>query len=101
MEHHHVYIRLFLESQYYTVITDVLYRDLFPDWKGNVFATSLKMKQLTRLELVGNHVVAEEQLIKHFNERLRTAKQGYDGAIFIVTDSRENGQLIKLTPKTN
>ncbi|MBT5073233.1 MAG: PQQ-dependent sugar dehydrogenase [Kordiimonadaceae bacterium] len=75
--------------------------DLFPNWKGNVFATSLKMKQLTRLELSGNNIVAEERLIKHFGERLRTAKQGYDGAIYIVTDSRENGQLIKITPKEN
>ena len=59
------------------------------------------MKQLTRLELSGNNIVAEERLIKHFGERLRTAKQGYNGAIYIVTDSRENGQLIKITPKEN
>lgn len=73
--------------------------DLFPNWKGNAFATSLKMKQLTRLELSGNNVVAEERLIEHFGERLRTAKQAVDGSIYIVTDSRENGQLIRITPK--
>ncbi len=75
--------------------------DLFPAWKGNAFATSLKGRHLARLVLSGNHVTAEERLIEHFGERPRTAKQGADGAIYIVTDSRENGQLIKLTPKQN
>lgn len=75
--------------------------DLFPKWKGNAFATSLKGRHLARLVLFGNNVVAEERLIEHFGERPRTAKQGADGAIYIVTDSRENGQLIKLTPKSN
>ena len=75
--------------------------DLFPKWKGNALITSLKGRQLTRLELVGNNIVAEERLIEHFGERLRTVKQGYDGALYIVTDSWENGQLIKLTPRVN
>ncbi|MCP5381007.1 MAG: PQQ-dependent sugar dehydrogenase [Kordiimonadaceae bacterium] len=73
--------------------------DLFPKWKGNLFATSLKGRQLTRLVLGGNNVIAEERLIEHFGERLRTVKQGYDGALYIVTDSAENGQLIRLTPR--
>jgi glucose/arabinose dehydrogenase len=75
--------------------------DLFPDWKGNLFATSLRTHNISRLELSGNNVVAEERLIGHFGERLRTLKQGYDGALYAVTDSRTNGQLIKITPKTN
>jgi aldose sugar dehydrogenase len=72
---------------------------LFPKWKGNLFATTLKTRNLVRLELSGNHVTAEERLISHFDERIRTAKQGIDGAIYMVTDSKENGQLIKITPK--
>lgn len=73
--------------------------DLFPKWKGNALATSLKGKHIARLELSGNNVVGEERLIAHFNERLRTAKQGYDGAIYVVTDVKNKGKLIKITPK--
>ncbi len=75
--------------------------DLFPKWKNDILVTSLKGKQLTRLKVSGNNIVAEERLIEHFGERLRTVTQGADGAIYVVTDSRENGQLIKVTPKTN
>ena len=75
--------------------------DLFPSWKNNVLVTTLKGKQITRLKVSGNNIVAEERLIGQFDERLRTATQGADGAIYIVTDSKENGQLIKVTPKTN
>ena len=54
---------------------------------------------MARLELSGNNVVAEERLITHFAERLRTAKQAYDGSIYVTTDSIVNGQLIKITAK--
>jgi glucose/arabinose dehydrogenase len=72
--------------------------DLFPEWKGNAFVTSLSQRQLIRLVLDGDKVVGEERLLTDFNERLREMKQGPDGALYIITDLR-NARLLRLAPE--
>jgi len=71
--------------------------DLFPEWKGNAFVTSLSQRQLIRLVLEGDKVIGEERLLADRNERLREVKQGPDGALYLLTDLR-NAQLLRLTP---
>ena len=74
---------------------------LFPAWKGNLFIGGHGTRDLVRLELNGDKVVAEERLLKDLQpkpEAIRDVRQGPDGALYVLTDS-SNGRLLKLVPK--
>jgi glucose/arabinose dehydrogenase len=72
--------------------------NLFPAWKGNLFIGGHATNDLVRLELDGEKVVAEERLLTDTHPKVRDVRQGPDGAIYLLTDSKE-GQLVKLVPK--
>ena len=71
--------------------------DLFPAWKGNLLVGGLASRQLSRLVLEGERVVAEERLLVDLGARIRDVRVGPDGAVWILTD-QTNGQLLRLTP---
>ncbi len=71
--------------------------DLFPNWKGNLFVGALKFRYLSRLELVGDAIVHEEQLLRGEFGRIRDVRQGPDGALYLLTD-QPNGRLVRLSP---
>jgi glucose/arabinose dehydrogenase len=74
---------------------------LFPQWKGNLFVGGHGTRDLVRVELDGDKVVAEERLLKDLQpkpEAIRDVRQGPDGAIYVLTDS-STGRLLKLIPK--
>jgi glucose/arabinose dehydrogenase len=74
---------------------------LFPEWKGNLFIGGHGTRDLVRLEMNGDKVVAEERLLKDLQpkpEAIRDVRQGPDGAIYLLTDSPA-GRLLKLVPK--
>lgn len=76
--------------------------DLFPAWKGNLFIGGHGTNDLVRLELNGEKVVGEERLLTDLQpkrERIRDVRQGPDGALYVVTDDRSNGRVLKLVPK--
>ena len=66
-------------------------------WKGNLFVGSLKFAYLDRIELKDDKVVAEHKLLEGVGERIRDVKQGPDGLLYVLTDSRD-GKLIRLLP---
>jgi glucose/arabinose dehydrogenase len=70
--------------------------DMFPEWKGDLFLTGLSSMHLARLELAGNHVVAEERLLDEPGHRLRHVSQGADGAIYILQDMPDC-KILKIT----
>ncbi|MDP3856992.1 MAG: PQQ-dependent sugar dehydrogenase, partial [Stagnimonas sp.] len=70
--------------------------DRIPAWKGSLFVASLKFGQLARLSLDGDRVVAEERLLEGLNRRLRDARQGPDGALYLLTDESP-GAILRLT----
>jgi glucose/arabinose dehydrogenase len=75
--------------------------DLFPAWKGNLFVGGHGTRDLVRLELNGEKVVAEERLLKDLQpkpEAIRDVRQGPDGALYLLTDNSA-GRLLKLVPK--
>ena len=75
---------------------------LFPAWKGNLFIGGHGTRDLVRLELNGDKVIAEERLLKDLQpkpEAIRDVRQGPDGALYLLTDSPQ-GRLLKLVPKT-
>jgi glucose/arabinose dehydrogenase len=71
--------------------------DAFPKWRGNLFVGALALKHLNRLELDGEKVVKEERLLGDLNLRIRDVRQGPDGFIYLLTDSRD-GKLLRLVP---
>jgi glucose/arabinose dehydrogenase len=71
--------------------------DLFAKWKGNLFVGALKFQLLVRLELDGEKVAKEERLLQNLGERIRDVRQGPDGALWLLTDSR-NGRVLRVTP---
>jgi glucose/arabinose dehydrogenase len=73
--------------------------NLFPQWKNSVFIGALRGQMLDRLELVGDKVVAEEPLLVDLHSRIRDVRIGPEGAVYVLTDSPDNGKLLKLTPK--
>ena len=71
--------------------------DRFPEWKGNLFAGSLKEHSLIRLVLDGDRVIGEERLLADRNQRIRDVRQGPDGAIYLLTT---DGSLLRLVPRS-
>ncbi|CAN5359402.1 PQQ-dependent sugar dehydrogenase [soil metagenome] len=69
--------------------------DRYPGWKGNLFIGALKAQMLVRLELDGNKVVKENRLLESFGERIRDVRQGPDGWLYVLTDSRD-GSVARL-----
>lgn len=70
--------------------------DLFPEWKNSLFIGAMKEMRLVRLKMENNRVVGEEHLLANRKQRVRDVRQGFDGAIYLVTD---NGELVKLVPR--
>ena len=71
--------------------------DKYPDWQGNLLVGALRGKHLARLQLDGDRVISEEQLLTGLGERIRDVRQGPDGYLYVLTDS-DNGKLIRLMP---
>ena len=67
--------------------------DAIAPWKGNLFVGGLAIPQLVRLELDGDKIVHEEALLTDLGSRIRTVKQGPDGALYLLTDNGEDSIL--------
>jgi glucose/arabinose dehydrogenase len=68
---------------------------MFPAWDGSLFVGTLAGKNLVRLALNGNRVVAEERLLADQNARIRAVSQGSDGALYVLTDGA-GGKILRL-----
>ena len=66
-------------------------------WNDSLFLGALAQRQLIRLQLQGDRVVAEERLLQDFGERIRDVRLGPDGNLYLVTDE-DDGKLLKLEP---
>lgn len=71
--------------------------DAFPDWQGSLLVGSLRPGLLVRLTLADGRVTKEERYLEDQGARVRDVRQGPDGLIYMVTDSR-NGRLLRLSP---
>lgn len=65
-----------------------------PEWKGSLFAGSLKFGYLSRLELNGGKVVREQKLLENL-PRVRDVRQGPDGWLYLLTDESD-GKLLRV-----
>ena len=62
--------------------------DVFPAWKGSIFAGGLAGQQVARLTMTGQRVVGEETLM-HRMGRVRDIRQSPDGYIYVAIESRD------------
>jgi len=71
---------------------------MFPAWDGNLFVAGLVSKNVVRLVLDGDRVVAEERLLTELNTRIRGVTEGPDGALYVLTDGI-GGKILRLVKK--
>ena len=69
----------------------------FPNWRGNVLVGALAAGVVTRLELDGDRVVAEERMLESLGRRIRDVRQGPDGFVYLLTDE-DRGRILRLRP---
>ncbi|EIM25910.1 PQQ-dependent sugar dehydrogenase [Microvirga lotononidis] len=73
--------------------------DQFPAWRGSILVGALSGKLVSRLETDGNRVTGEERMLQQLGERIRDVRQGPDGLVYLLTDSR-NGRILRMKPAT-
>jgi glucose/arabinose dehydrogenase len=71
--------------------------EAFPDWRGSILIGSLRPGLLVRLTLEGGRVGREERYLADLDERIRDVRQGPDGLLYLLTDSRD-GRLLRVLP---
>jgi glucose/arabinose dehydrogenase len=71
--------------------------EAFPGWRGNILIGSLRPGLLVRLTLENDRVTGEERYLAELDERIRDVRQGPDGLLYLLTDSRE-GRLLRVLP---
>lgn len=69
----------------------------FPEWKNSLFTGALVGQRLIRLQIDGNKITAEEDLLQDRNERIRDVRVDLDGYVYVLTDS-SRGKLLKISP---
>ena len=68
-------------------------------WNDSLFLGALADRNLIRLSLDGNRIVAEERLLDDLGARIRDVRAGADGNIYVLTDEAD-GKLLRLQPPT-
>ncbi len=71
--------------------------DKFPAWRGSILVGALAGRLVSRLETDGNRVTGEERMLQNLGERIRDVRQGPDGLIYLLTDSRQ-GRILRMRP---
>lgn len=71
---------------------------MFPAWRGDLLVGALKDRLLSRLDMQGDRIVAEERLFEGELGRIRDVRVGPEGAIWLLTDASDGG-LYRLTPE--
>ena len=79
--------------------------NLFADWKGDLFVTSLKYHMLIKLQIENSKVISEETILRGCKMhkkpcqnigRIRDIEIGNDGTIYIISDEEESS-LFKIS----
>jgi len=71
--------------------------DRYPGWSGNLFAGGLVSRDVRRIRLQADGTVESEEAIP-IGARVRDVRQGPDGYLYVLTDSPDQGQLLRLEP---
>jgi aldose sugar dehydrogenase len=71
--------------------------EAFPGWQGSLLIGSLRPGLLVRLTLADGRVTGEERYLGDLGERIRDVRQGPDGRLYLLTDSRD-GRILRVLP---
>jgi len=71
--------------------------EAFPGWQGSILIGSLQPGLLVRLTLDDGRVSGEERYLGDLGERIRDVRQGPDGLLYLLTDSRD-GRILRVSP---
>jgi glucose/arabinose dehydrogenase len=69
----------------------------FPEWKNDLFVTSLAAQEFRRVKIEGRKVVSQEVLFKDIG-RIRDVADGPDGFLYIVLNGPN--KIVRLEPAT-
>jgi glucose/arabinose dehydrogenase len=76
----------------------IVYRGTdFPKLKGDLLVCALAGRGVFRIELENERVVRTERLFYELNKRIRLAKVGPDGRLYLLTD-HDPGQILRIVP---
>lgn len=70
-------------------------------WDGSLFVAQLRESDLRRFEIVGATAVQREILLNGTYGRIRTARLGPDGSLYLTTSNGSNDRVIRVTPSLN
>ena len=66
-------------------------------WNDSLFLGALAGRDLIRLQLDGDRIVAEERLLDTLGARIRDVRVGADGNLYVLTDE-DDGRLLRIVP---
>lgn len=69
---------------------------LFPQWRGDLLAATLKEKSVRRIRIGGGTLELDERILPQLDQRLRDIRTAPDGSLYILTDGEE-GELLRVT----
>lgn len=67
-------------------------------WDGSLFVATLKESDLRRFTISGNTATQQDILYNNVYGRLRTARQGPDGSLYLTTSNGSGDLIVRLTP---
>lgn len=71
--------------------------DRYPGWEGHIVNGALKLAHLNKVAFEGTTATSEVRLLEERKERIRDVRQGPDGYLYLLTDSRD-GKVLRLKP---
>lgn len=71
--------------------------DKFPNWQNHLFIGALSHQKVLRVELDGQEVAHQEELLRAEIGRIRDVATGPDGYLYLLTDASDGG-LYRLEP---
>ena len=69
--------------------------DEFPEWRGDMFAGGLVLRQIRRVDFEGGEIVGETTI--QLEDRVRWVGTGPDGGLYVLTDEIDGG-LYRIVP---
>jgi glucose/arabinose dehydrogenase len=69
--------------------------EVFPAWKGDLFAGALAGQELRRIVIKGEQVVSQKVIVSN-QGRVRSVQQGPDGLIYLAFE--QPGRIVRLVP---
>jgi glucose/arabinose dehydrogenase len=67
-------------------------------WEGSLFVAQLRETDLRRFTIVGGTAVQQEILLNGTYGRIRTARLGPDGALYLTTSNGTGDRVVRLIP---